>query len=69
MKKEIMKKIKPELNKLNLINVNSDNFIPFLRWLVVEKQYPAKIIVDIVEKPWKWQKEFTKYMEIVLEYE
>ena len=57
------------MSKLNLINISNDSFVPFLKWMWLECDYNVEIIISIVEKPWKWQKEFTKYMEIVNEYE
>ena len=57
------------MSKLNLINISNDSFVPFLKWMWLECDYDVEIIISIVEKPWKWQKEFTKYMEIVNEYE
>ena len=40
-----------------------DSFIPFLYWLAGEKYYTAEQIVDVVEKPWKWEEEWEEYYE------
>ena len=43
--------------------VDSYQFIFFLRWLVKEHQYYANMIIDVVECPYKYTKEWTEYIE------
>ena len=38
-----------------------DNFTGFLRFLTDKKGFDALAIIDVVEKPYKWQKEFDAY--------
>ena len=48
---------------VHTVDRNSDCFTIFLQWLVDERDYNASNIVDVVEKPWKWQKEYNEYLE------
>ena len=43
--------------------VDSYQFIFFLKWLVEEHQYDADMIIDVVEKPFRFRKEWAEYME------
>ena len=45
------------------ISVTNDDFHFFLEWMVNELDYTAKDIIPIVEKPWKWQKEYEEFIE------
>ena len=40
-----------------------DNFAGFLGFLVRKKDYDVLNIIDVVEKPYKWEKEFGEYMK------
>ena len=41
--------------------LESYEFIFFLNWLVDEKDFDAKAIIDVVEKPFKYQELFNEY--------
>ena len=41
--------------------LESYEFIFFLNWLIDEKDFDAKVIVDVVEKPFKFQELFNEY--------
>ena len=41
--------------------VTDDDFSPFLRWLVKEKQYEADTIINVVSEPHKYRKEYDEY--------
>ena len=43
--------------------VDSYQFIFFLKWLVEEHQYDADMIIDVVEKPFRFRKEWAEFME------
>ena len=43
--------------------VTDDDFSPFLRWLVTEKQYDADAIINVVSKPHKYSEEYNEYIE------
>ena len=43
--------------------VDTDTFIFFLRWLDEEKGWNASVIIDVVEKPNKYNREFNIYLE------
>ena len=44
--------------------ITGDDFISFLYWLDTEKGYhTTHDIIPVVEKPWKWQKEYEEYLE------
>ena len=43
--------------------LNSYQFIFFLRWLDEEKGWNASVIIDVVEKPYKYNQEFNIYLE------
>ncbi|QDP48978.1 MAG: hypothetical protein Unbinned1524contig1003_16 [Prokaryotic dsDNA virus sp.] len=43
--------------------VDSYQFIFFLNWLIETKDYNAKMIVDVVEKPFRFRKEWAEFME------
>lgn len=47
--------------------VNSYQFIFFLKWLVEEHQYGADMIIDVVEKPFRFNKEWAEYLESEVE--
>jgi len=40
-----------------------DNFSGFLGFLVRKKDYDVYNIIDVVEKPYKWEKEFNAYVK------
>lgn len=44
------------------INRNHVSFIAFLHHLVDEHDFNPSNIVDVVEKPWKWQAEFEQFL-------
>ena len=47
--------------------VDSYKFIFFLNWLIDSKDYDAKMIVDVVEKPFRFNKEWAEYLESEVE--
>ena len=44
------------------IDLGSTSFISFLNYLVDEKEFSAKDIVHVVQKPYKYEKLYNKYM-------
>ena len=44
------------------INRNSDGFPAFFRWLVDENDFIINLIIQVVEKPWKWQEEYEEWL-------
>lgn len=44
------------------IHREHESFIAFLHYLVDEHGFSSSNIVDVVEKPWKWQPEFEKFL-------
>lgn len=44
------------------INRNHVSFIAFLHHLVDEHDFSPSYVVAVVEKPWKWQAEFEKFL-------
>ena len=44
------------------IHRNHESFIAFLNHLVDEHYFNPSDIVAVVEKPWKWQAEFNKFL-------
>ena len=49
--------------KPNIPLVTDDDFTPFLRWLVSEHNYNEKNIIDVVEKPYHYKKQYAEYIE------
>ena len=39
-----------------------DNFISFLRYMESEEAFAAEELIDVVAKPWKWKKEYLKFL-------
>ncbi len=46
-----------------MIQVTDDGFIPFLRWLVNDRQYSANNIINVVDKPHSFKLEYNQYLE------
>jgi hypothetical protein len=46
-----------------------DGFNWFIKWLVEEHDFAIDNIVEILEKPWKWQEEWERYHTEVVEPE
>ena len=42
---------------------NTDAWPHFLRYLADVKMYNTDEIISVVEKPWKWEKEFVQWDE------
>ena len=47
----------------NIPLVTDDDFTPFLRWLVKEKEYGASSIINVVSEPYKYCLEYKEFME------
>ena len=43
--------------------VTDDDFSPFLRWLVREKQYGADSIINVVSEPYKYSLEYKEFLK------
>ena len=43
--------------------VTGDDFVSFLYWLIKEEDYEADDIVYVVEKPWKYQDEYHRFLK------
>jgi hypothetical protein len=41
---------------------NNPLFVSFLRHLVDEHDFSPLLVIHVVEKPWKWQPEFEKFL-------
>ena len=46
-----------------LIDPDSDKFRWFLVWLDEEKNWKASVIISVVEKPFKFQREFNIFLK------
>ena len=44
------------------IHRNHESFFAFLRHLVNEHDFDAVAVLWVIEKPWKWQAEFEKFL-------
>ena len=44
------------------IDRGSTAFIAFLKYLLDKKNFDASEIIDVVEKPWKQEEQYNKYM-------
>ena len=42
--------------------VTDDDFSPFLRWLVKEKEYGADRIINVVSEPYKYALEYQEFI-------
>lgn len=42
--------------------VTDDDFSPFLRWLVREKEYGANSIINVVSEPYKYSLEYKEFI-------
>ena len=42
--------------------VTDDDFSPFLRWLVKEKEYRADSIINVVSEPYKYALEYQEFI-------
>tara|TARA_R100000656_G_scaffold124998_2_gene104896 strand:- start:344 stop:520 length:177 start_codon:yes stop_codon:yes gene_type:complete len=42
--------------------VTNDDFTPFLRWLVEEKEYSTQSIINVVSEPYKYSLEYEEYI-------
>ena len=40
---------------------DTSTFIFFLNWLYDEKNYTGRDIINVVESPYKWNKEFNEF--------
>jgi hypothetical protein len=50
-------------NTRNTPVINTDdNFISFLRYMESEEGFAAEELIDVVAKPWKWKKEYLKFL-------
>ena len=43
--------------------IDNSEFIFFLTWLVDYKDWSARSIIGVVEKPYSYQKEYDEYLE------
>jgi len=43
--------------------ITNDDFTPFLRWLVKEKEYTSHSIINVVESPYKFGLEYREFTE------
>ena len=43
--------------------VTDDDFSPFLRWLVREKEYGADSIINVVSEPYKYSLEYKEFID------
>ena len=43
--------------------VTDDEFSPFLRWQVREKQYGADSIINVVSEPFKYSLEYKEFLK------
>lgn len=43
--------------------VTDDDFSPFLRWLVTEKEYGADSIINVVSEPYKYSLEYKEFLK------
>ena len=41
--------------------ITNDDFTPFLRWPVKEKEYTSHSIINVVESPYKFGLEYTEF--------
>ena len=49
---------------MDIMNVlNSSTFVFSLRWLDEEKNWKASVIISVVEKPFKFQREFNIFLK------
>jgi hypothetical protein len=39
-----------------------ENVCAFLRWMVEDARADAALILEILEKPWKWSPEYDEYL-------
>lgn len=44
---------------------DTSTFIFFLNWLYDEKNYTGRDIINVVESPYKWNKEFNEFYKEV----
>lgn len=62
MHKSVQKGLQPRL-VIRQVNVQDDAFPAFLEWLRSEKDYSAKVIIQVVAEPYKFEKEWEEYHE------
>jgi len=51
------------MNNENNPMVNDDDFTPFLRWLVRVYDYNEESIIHVVEKPYRYTKQYKEFLE------
>ena len=62
MHKSVQKGLQPRL-VIRQVDVQDDAFPAFLEWLRSEKDYSAKVIIQVVAEPYKFKKEWEEYHE------
>ena len=62
MKRSVQRGLQPT-KIVPSMNVQTSRFIAFLEWLRSEKDYSAKVIIQVVAEPYKFEKEWEEYHE------